>query len=292
MSGNRPALKDVLIETAASLQKAGIEAPRMEARRLVCWAIGCEASALLSLDHLPEDAAPKLACGIAQRCARRPLALIEGEAGFWTLMLSVSSATLIPRGDSETLIEALLSLRPNKNSVRSILDLGTGTGCLLLAALSEYGQAYGVGVDLAPDAAALAGANAWRNALSSRASFLAGSWFAALRGQFDVIVSNPPYIRAGDLEGLMPEVRDHEPARALVAGEDGLDAYRLIIAQAQAYLAPDGLLIFEIGQGQETEVTELAAIAGFALVEARADLGGIVRALCFERSLTPSQSYA
>lgn len=292
MSGNRRALRDVLIETATSLAKSGIEAPRMEARRLVCWAIGCEASRLLSLDALPEEAASRLAAGLAQRCARRPLALIEGEAGFWTLTLAVSSATLIPRGDSETLIEALMSRRPDKARVRSILDLGTGTGCLLLAALSEYRHAYGVGVDLSPDAAALALANARRNALSTRAGFLAGNWFSALSGQFDVIVSNPPYIRVSDLAGLMPEVRNHEPARALVAGEDGLDAYRLIIAQAQAHLAPEGLLIFEIGQGQETDVTALADRAGLTLVEARADLGGIVRALCFERSFVRAQSDA
>ncbi|GBR07725.1 peptide chain release factor N(5)-glutamine methyltransferase [Asaia siamensis] len=292
MSGNRRALRDVLIETAASLEKAGIEAPRMEARRLVCWAIGCEASGLLSLDTLPGEAAPRLEAGLAQRCTRRPLALIEGETGFWTLTLSVSSDTLIPRGDSEALIEALLNLRPDKTRIRSILDLGTGTGCLLLAALSEYAQAYGVGVDLSPDAAALAHANAKRNALASRAGFLAGNWFSALSGQYDVIISNPPYIRSGDLAGLMPEVRDHEPARALIAGEDGLDAYRLIIAQAVAHLAPKGVLIFEIGQGQEADVIALAGSAGFVLVEAKADLGGIIRALCFERSFVPSQSDA
>lgn len=284
MSGNRRPLKDVLIETASALEKAGIEAPRMEARRLLCWAIGCEASGLLTRDDMSEEAMTRLASGLDQRCARRPLALIEGETGFWSLTLSVSPDTLIPRGDSETLIEALLSLRPKREEIRSVLDLGTGTGCLLLAALSEYQEAFGVGVDLSPAAAALAGKNASRNALDERSAFLAGNWFSALRGQFDVILSNPPYIRATDLDGLMPEVRDHEPVRALIGGEDGLDDYRRLLAQAKAHLAPQGIMIFEIGRGQEPDVTALAEEAGFALCEARADLAGIVRALCFEHA--------
>jgi len=286
VSSNRHPLKDVLIEVAAILQAAGITSPRMEARRLAGWAIGCDAAGLLSLDTLPPEAEPRLAVGLAQRCARRPLALIEGETGFWSLTLMVSSETLIPRSDSETLIEALLSLRPERDAIGSVLDLGTGTGCLLLAALSEYDMAFGVGVELSPDAAHLASLNAQRNGLAGRSAFFAGNWFSALRGSFDVILSNPPYIRAADLADLMPEVRDYEPVRALVGGQDGLDDYRRLLAQAKPYLAPGGIMIFEIGQGQEKEVTALAERAGFVMTEARADLAGIVRALCFEIATT------
>ncbi|WP_162993418.1 peptide chain release factor N(5)-glutamine methyltransferase [Asaia bogorensis] len=282
MSGNPSPLKQVLDETARRLDSAGIESARMEARRLVCWALGCDASALLTRDLVPPSAMARLESGVMRRCARVPMALIEGETGFWNLTLEVSSHTLIPRGDSETLIEALLDLRPDRDKPQHLLDLGTGTGCLLLAALSEYTASFGVGVDLSPDAAALAQRNASRNGLVQRSAFLAGSWTDALTGRFDIILSNPPYIPAADIAGLMPEVRDHEPVRALVGGDDGLEAYRAIMLQMSRHLAPGGLLVLEIGQGQEDDVTALGAEQGLSLREARRDLGGIIRALCFE----------
>lgn len=282
MSGNPPSLRQVLDETAAALQGAGIDQARMEARRLLCWSLRCDHAALLMMNSFPEEARKRLADALSRRCLREPLALIEGETGFWSLTLGVSQDTLIPRGDSETLIEVLLDLRPDRKSVGSVLDLGTGTGCLLLAALGEYEEAFGVGVDLSLGAAQLARNNARRNGLDGRSAFMAGSWCDALHGTFDVVLSNPPYIPAGDIAGLMPEVRDHEPARALVGGMDGLDAYRLILGQMSRCLAPRGVLVLEIGQGQERDVERLAIAQGLILREARADLGGIIRALSFE----------
>lgn len=287
MSANPVSLKQVLDDVARALTQAGIESARMEARRLACWALGCDAAGLLTRDTIPEDARERLVSAVTRRCRREPMAMIERETGFWSLTLGVSEATLIPRGDSEALIEALLALRPNRGAVRTILDLGTGTGCLLLAALSEYPEALGVGIDLAPEAACLASHNAARNRLETRSVFLAGSWFAGLKGQFDLILSNPPYIPVGEIAGLMPEVRDYEPVRALAGGNDGLDAYRAILTEASDYLSPSGLVIFEIGQGQERDVTRIAQEKGLKLCEARADLGGIIRALCFERKDTP-----
>lgn len=282
MSGNPTSLRQVLDETAAALHGAGVDQARMEARRLLCWSLRCDHAALLTMNSIPEVARQRLADAVSRRCLREPLALIEGEIGFWSLTLGVSQDTLIPRGDSETLVEALLDLRPDRKAVRSVLDLGTGTGCLLLAALGEYEDAFGVGVDLSPGAAQLAQDNARRNGLDGRSAFMAGSWCDALQGTFDVVLSNPPYIPADDIAGLMPEVRDHEPARALVGGVDGLDAYRLILAQVRRCLAPGGILVLEIGQGQEGDVERLAAAQGLILREARADLGGIIRALSFE----------
>ena len=282
MSGNPPSLRQVLDETAAALQGAGIDQARMEARRLLCWSLRCDHAALLTMNSFPEEAQTRLVDALSRRCLREPMALIEGETGFWSLTLGVSQDTLIPRGDSETLIEVLLDLRPDRKSVGSVLDLGTGTGCLLLAALGEYEEAFGVGVDLSPGAAQLARNNARRNGFGVRSAFMAGSWCDALRGTFDVVLSNPPYIPADDIAGLMPEVRDHEPARALVGGMDGLDAYRLILGQMSRCLAPGGVLVLEIGQGQERDVERLAIAQGLILREARADLGGIIRALSFE----------
>jgi len=272
----------VLDETAAALQGAGIDQARMEARRLLCWSLRCDHAALLTMNSFPEEAQKRLVDALSRRCLREPLALIEGETGFWSLTLGVSQDTLIPRGDSETLIEVLLDLRPDRKSVGSVLDLGTGTGCLLLAALGEYEEAFGVGVDLSPGAAQLARNNARRNGFDGRSAFMAGSWCDALHGTFDVVLSNPPYIPADDIAGLMPEVRDHEPARALVGGMDGLDAYRLILGQMSRCLTPGGVLVLEIGQGQERDVERLAIAQGLILREARADLGGIIRALSFE----------
>jgi release factor glutamine methyltransferase len=178
--------------------------------------------------------------------------------GFWTLDLEVSPATLIPRADSETLVEAALDACPDKGAALRVLDLGTGTGALLLAVLSELPAASGVGVDLKPEAAALAARNAARLGLVGRARFLAGDWAAALSRRFDLILCNPPYIESAAITGLMPEVARHEPASALDGGADGLDAYRRIIADLPRLLAPRGVAVLELGQGQQAAVEALA----------------------------------
>ena len=160
-----------------------------------------------------------------------------------------------------------------------MLDLGTGTGCLLLAALSEFALAFGVGVDRAPGAAALAARNAARSGLSARSCFLAGDWGQALAGRFDLILCNPPYIKRADIADLMQEVALHEPALALDGGPDGLDSYRTVLAGLPRLLEPGGVAILELGQGQEHSVGALARGAGFTQISAVADLAGIARAL-------------
>ena len=160
-----------------------------------------------------------------------------------------------------------------------VLDLGTGTGALLLAVLAERPAAWGVGIDRAPDAARLAARNAAANGLAGRAAFLAGDWDAAIRGRFDLVVSNPPYIATDAIAGLMPEVARHEPALALDGGADGLDAYRRIVARLPALLAPGGRAVLELGIGQRAAVESLAAGAGLVAVSVGRDLGGVERAL-------------
>ena len=266
-----------LAETAATLQQAGIDQPRREARLLLAHILGVPSNALpppnTPVDHQALQAA------VARRAAHEPLAYITGTQGFWTFEVAVSPATLIPRPDSETLIEAAIAARPNRAAVTSVLDLGTGTGCLLLAALVEFPAAIGIGTDRVPQAAALAAANAARLGLTHRAHFLAADWAAPLRARFDLILSNPPYITTNDIPGLMRGVREHEPVTALDGGATGLAAYAHLIPAVKHLLKPGGLAIMELGAGQFPATAHLAIQAGFTQIEARADLAGITRAL-------------
>jgi len=264
----------LLAETAATLAEAGVAAPVREARLLLLHALGRVTGALL--DRAERVRAPGLAALVARRAGREPMALILGRQGFWTLDLAVSRDTLIPRADSEAVVEAALAARPD---AARVLDLGTGTGCLLLAVLSACPGAWGVGVDLSPGAAALAARNAVANGLSGRAVFLCGDWAAAVDGRFDLVLCNPPYIPRAELAGLMPEVSGYEPARALDGGADGLGAYRRIVAALPGLLAPGGVAVLELGIGQDAAVAALARTAGLAVRGVRADLGGIARAL-------------
>ena len=270
----------------ARLRDAGVDDPRREARLLMAHVLGTDLAGLLARTRMTASQRAGFLAAVRRRAAREPMAHITGRAGFWSLELETSPATLIPRPDSETLIEALLDHCPDREQVRSVLDLGTGTGCLLLAALSEYGAAWGVGVDIAPDAARLAARNARRAGLEGRCAMLAGDWAASIRGEFDVVFSNPPYIPQADLAGLMPDVRDYEPARALDGGADGLDAYRLLTGALPMLLAHDGVAVFEIGIGQENSMPALARQSGLEIVDVRADLGGIPRAVVMRHRRT------
>ena len=258
------------------LAAAGIEEPRREARILLAASEGVSAAGLLALDEVDET---KFTALLRRREAREPMAYILGHREFWGMDFAVSPATLIPRPDSETLIEAVLAAGM---SPRTVLDLGTGTGCLLLAILHEFPQAFGVGVDLSPPAASLARANAAALGMADRAVFLAGNWAEALAESFDLVLSNPPYIEAADVVGLMPEVARYEPLSALAGGADGLAAYRAIIAALPRLLAPDGMAILELGAGQATSVAALAAAAGFSCTT-RQSLDGIERAAMLTR---------
>ena len=270
-------IPDALRHAADTLQQAGIENPRREARLLLAHALGIAPRAPLPMAApLAPETLSRL---IARRAAHEPLAYIAGTKGFWTIDLLVSPATLIPRPDTETLIEAALAHFPNRAAVRAILDLGTGTGALLLAALTEFPAAHGIGTDLAEPAVRLAARNAARLGLAARAAFLAADWAAPLNAQFDLVLCNPPYIPAADIAALMPEVARHEPRSALSGGGDGLRAYAALIPQLAALLAPGGLAAVELGIDQFAAVSALAKRAGFPHIATRQDLAGIPRAL-------------
>jgi len=270
-----------LCQAGQRLRGAAIEAPRLEARRLLAHVLNKSEEALLRDPRapVPADQAQQFAALLARRVAHEPFAYLIGRVGFWTLDLEVSPATLIPRADSESLVEAALEACPDKDAALHVLDLGTGTGALLLAVLSELPAASGVGVDLKPEAAALAARNAARLGLADRARFLAGDWAAALSGRFDLVLCNPPYIESAVIPALMPEVARHEPASALDGGADGLSAYRRIIADLPRLLAPKGIAILELGQGQQAAVEALGREANLTPEACRADLGGVPRAL-------------
>lgn len=270
-----------LCQAGQVLRAAGIEAPRQEARLLLAHAMACREADLLRDPRatVPEAAAKAFGALLRRRAAREPMAHLTGRAGFWTLDLAVSPQTLIPRADSEAVVEAALAAFESPARITRVLDLGTGTGALLLAVLAECPAAFGVGVDLAPGAAALAARNAAANGLAGRAAFLCGDWAEAITGRFDLVLSNPPYVESAAVPGLMPEVARHEPALALDGGADGLDAYRRLVAALPGLLAPGGRAVFEIGAGQREAVEALARAARLVPLGARRDLGGIERAL-------------
>ncbi len=271
-------MEQLLALGTRQLAEAGIESPRREARLLLTYALGLTPEQMLS--RSPRDMVPEqpFLGYLARRVQREPMAFITGSQGFWTLDLAVSPATLVPRGDSETLLSCLLDYCPETQRVNAMLDLGTGTGCLLLAALAEYPQSWGVGVDINPEAALLAQSNARQCGLADRALFMAGEWDNALHGQrFDVVLSNPPYIPTADLADLMPEVRLHEPLAALDGGQDGMEAYRVLCARMPHLLAQDGVAIFEIGIGQGEDLQAVATEAGLEILEIRSDFGDVPR---------------
>jgi release factor glutamine methyltransferase len=271
----------LLCEAGTVLRAAGIEEPRGEARLLLGHVLG-RAPGLLTVgarQPVADADAARFRALVARRAQHVPAAHLTGTRGFWTLDLIVTPDVLVPRPDTETLIEAALAALPDRRAVRRVLDLGTGSGALLLAALSEFPAALGIGLDRSAAALALARANAARAGLADRARFLCGDWSAALGGAFDLVLANPPYIPSGEIAGLAPEVRDHDPRAALDGGADGLDAYRAILADLPRVLAPAGRAVLELGAGQAEKVGVLAAEGGLAVAELRQDLGRIPRAI-------------
>ena len=258
---------------AAAAARFGFSAtPRLDAELLLAHALGIERAALL-LD-LDRPAPPAYAALVERRAAREPVAYITGSRGFWTIDLHVAAGVLVPRADSETLIEAAVAHFAGR-APRRVLDLGTGSGALLLAALDQWPEATGVGVEASEPALAIACRNAERLGLGERARMIHGGW-EGTGERFDLILCNPPYIADG--EALPEEVARYEPSSALFAGPEGLDDYRRIAPLLRAQLAPDGAAILEIGSTQADAVTRLLEEQGFA-VALRHDLGGRPRGL-------------
>ena len=270
---------------AAALEAAGFDEARRRARRLVAAALDLSASEVFAqLDRMiTEDDGERVAEFLARMVAHEPLSRILGVREFWGLDFTLSPDTLDPRPESETIVEAVLERLPDRARAYRILDLGAGSGCLLLALLSELPAATGIGIDAAPGAVAAARSNAARLGYAARADFVVGDWAERLGQTFDVVVANPPYIATGDIEGLPPEVRDFDPRRALDGGLDGLDAYRAIAAALPGLLRPGAIFAGEFGQGQGALVSELIAGAGLSVECILPDLAGIPRCVVVQR---------
>ena len=253
------------------LQAAGVQDASRDARLLLAHAMAI-ASGRLTLrlsDPLAPEAAVRFEAALAERMSRRPVSQIIGQRLFWGRSFRVTSDTLDPRPETETLVAAAL-----EEPFARVLDLGTGTGAILLSLLADQPQATGLAVDLSPAALDVARQNAGALGLADRAEFRLSDWFTGIEGRFDLIVSNPPYIAAAEMAELSPEVRDWEPHLALTPGGDGLDAYRAIAAGAPAHLEPGGRLMVEIGPTQGEAVADFFRRVGLADVQILLDLDG------------------
>ncbi|UEM02365.1 peptide chain release factor N(5)-glutamine methyltransferase [Skermanella rosea] len=276
-----PMLREVMRHAEGLLREAGIDTPELDARLLTGAALGMTREHMLihATARLNQPQVARVLGFVARRVAREPVSRILGRREFWSLDFTLSPATLDPRPDSETVVEEALAGVQDRQAPLSILDLGTGTGCLLLAVLSELPRATGLGVDRSEEAVETASANARRLGLGQRARFSTGDWASGIEDRFDLVISNPPYIPDADIETLAPEVTRFDPPGALAGGPDGLDAYRTIVAQLPGVLKPGGRIIFEVGFGQSADVSALLGAAGFGRIGARKDLGGVERAV-------------
>jgi release factor glutamine methyltransferase len=266
---------------SALFRGAGLSTPELDARLLLCHAAGLERRDLIvSPDLGLGHAAAAVAAAACRRLRREPVARILGHWEFWGLDFDLNAATLVPRPDTETLVEAVLAdvrLAGLGRAPLRVLDLGTGSGAILVALLWELKEAFGVGVDRSGAAAVAARNNARRNGVADRAVFMVGEWGEALSRPFDLVVSNPPYIRHDDLSTLEWEVVRHDPVLALDGGVDGLGAYRSIISGLRRLLSPQGRVFLEVGAGQAEAVLSLLAADGMGPGYVRADLAGHAR---------------
>lgn len=275
----------LLAAAQAVLKEAGCESPALDARLLFQHVTGMTREDLI-LDEgrtIAPDAARTFRALIDRRAAREPVSRIIGSREFYGRSFAVTPAVLDPRPDTETLVEAALKLMPESGRV---LDLGTGSGAIIVTLLAERPRAEGVTVDISPEALAVARANAEAQGVANRLVLLEGSWFGPVEGRFDLILSNPPYIPARDIPSLAPDVRNYDPALALVGGEDGLDPYRIIASHAAGHLAPQGHVAVEIGADQAADVGRIFQQHGFAPAAQYRDLGGHIRCLVFHQMET------
>ena len=285
MNPNAGDFDSVLRRAVMALTDAGIEGAAADGRILAAAAFGLSREDMLRYPDMPLDPGKTETFEkfIDRRVAREPVSRILGKREFRSLEFDIVPATLDPRPDSETLVEAVLERAVGLRQAPRLLDIGTGSGCLLLSVLHELPTATGVGTDIDPTALDCARRNASKLELSGQADFVATSWAEGVAGSFDIVLSNPPYIATGEVSHLAPEVAVYDPISALDGGADGLDAYRALSSRIGPVLAEDGVVMLEIGAGQAEDVEAVFATAGFDLIAKRIDLAGRERALLFSR---------
>jgi release factor glutamine methyltransferase len=271
---------EALRAAKARLEAAGVEGAARDARRLLAHALGVAPDVLAGrmTDPVPEAAVAAFDALVGRRVAREPVSHLTGQRAFWGRDFRVTRDVLDPRPETETLVARALA-----EPFARVLDLGTGSGCILVTLLAERPGAQGVGTDISPDALLIAGENAARHGVADRLVLTPSDWFGDIGGRYDLIVSNPPYIAADEMAGLSPEVRDHEPRGALTDEADGLTAYRAIAEGAGRFLVPGGRLLVEIGPTQGMAVSSLFAQAGLERVVVHPDLDGRDRVVAARR---------
>ncbi len=273
-------------KTVAAFEAAGLETPAEDARHLVSGVLGLSLTEMMTegAREIDADEEAAVAAAVERRLAREPVYRILGAREFFGLDFMLSADTLEPRPDTEILVEQALAILKRtvqrKGSARFV-DLGTGTGAIAVALLKNCAGTTALATDIADGALETARANALINGVADRFETACGPWLDAAKGRYDMIVSNPPYIVSDVIETLAPEVRDHDPARALDGGKDGLDAYRAIAAEASDHLAEDGVIALEIGYDQKDTVSEIFSANGFVLTDSHKDLGGNDRVVIF-----------
>jgi release factor glutamine methyltransferase len=276
---------DALRDAVMMLQRAHIVSASLDARLLLQHVLNVSREQLLEgTNTLTPEQESHYRELIGKRLQRQPVAQLTGRREFWGLTFKVTASTLDPRPDSETLIEAVLARFRDHDRPLRILDMGTGSGCLLLSLLSEYAQAHGCGVDRCDRALEVAKENAARLGMQARATFVQSSWGDKVSGPFDIIISNPPYIPTAAIALLEPEVRQFEPRQALDGGKDGMDCYRAIMPQLPGLLADGGLAVFEIGMGQQHDLQAIASENGLQVAGIKDDLAGIPRCVFVQKN--------
>nr|WP_279306579.1 peptide chain release factor N(5)-glutamine methyltransferase [Microvirga solisilvae] len=268
-----------------TLTEAGFETASLDARLLLLSVLHVSATELITHPDiaLTAEEAERLEAFTRRRLAHEPVARIIGEREFWGLPFALSPETLVPRPDTETVVETVLDLLPNRKAPLLMADFGTGSGCLLVALLHELPQTTGLGIDISCGALETARRNAWANGVGERSLFALSHWADAVSGRFDLIVSNPPYIASDVIPVLDREVREHDPMLALDGGPDGLEPYRILLGEAKRLLVPGGLLAVEIGYDQAEDLTGLAAANGLEMVRIAHDLSNNPRCVAMRR---------
>lgn len=278
-------VRDAIVVGSNMLRDAGIEMPNLDARILLNAAAQMDAEAMVRSPEAP--LAPKVFHAYLQmlmrRKSREPVAYITGNKSFWSLDFEVTCDTLIPRPDSETLIETTLACIESRSKPYTIVDVGVGSGCLLLSLLSELPRSNGIGLDISAEALQVASKNAARLGMGHRTRFMQSNWMDGLTDTVDVIISNPPYIPSGDIAGLQPDVRLYEPVLALDGGTDGMNPYRIIAKSASKRLSENGLLVVEFGIGQADAIHKILQSEGLRIERVEKDLAGITRCIAARR---------
>jgi len=300
-------LKKIYQEMKEALHEAGVDMPAFDARIIIEERCGFDWSDIVAKGEdlvVSDDICEQMRIDVTERINGKPISRIYNKREFWGLDFSLSPYTLDPRPDTELIIELALKRFSGRNPPQRILDLGTGSGCILIALLSEFKNSVGVGVDLSEGALEMARYNAQQNGCGERISFICGSWWDAfdaghvascgaaqgahkgahnVQQKYDLIVSNPPYIANQVIPNLDPEVKNHDPILSLDGGSDGLDAYKVIFSKLKHYLSDDGIALLEIGYDQENDVMRLSEESGFALRTVHVDLAGNPRVVDISR---------